>query len=180
MDDLDIECQEPCCIAKCEHDTRSRPAPAASQPSVKQDTTSVNSINPNESRVLPANAHTLSLQDKHDINFIDAGINCGNCDEWDAAVDEVERAVKFLSVDREILSVVKQACFAVRQKQNWLKQHDTIIRNEVLDELQELVASLCPSDGIHKGWILAFPLDQWIADKKKSLRTNTTADKGGE
>lgn len=37
-------------------------------------------------------------------------------------------------------------------------------REKVLRDLQNIIAQHC-GEGIHKGWLLAYPIDRWIADK---------------
>ena len=53
--------------------------------------------------------------------------NCGSCDEWDAAVDELTRVVYFKTKRMDIRSLVAEAAFSVRQDQNWMQRHDTAI-----------------------------------------------------
>lgn len=44
-------------------------------------------------------------------------------------------------------------------------RHDE--REKVLHDIQHVIAEYC-GDGIHKGWVLAYPLDIWIAKELRS------------
>jgi hypothetical protein len=47
-------------------------------------------------------------------------------------------------------------------------------REKVLHNIQHVIAEHC-GDGIHKGWVLAHPLDIWIA---KELREGKDGERG--
>lgn len=55
---------------------------------------------------------------------IHGGQNCDQCDEWDAAVDELTRLVYFKTKRMDVRSLVAEAAFSVRQDHNWMQRHD--------------------------------------------------------
>lgn len=93
---------------------RSRPSPAPT-------TTKGGNI------ILPAGERSTSCR------------NCGCCDEWDAAVDEITRLVYFKTKRMDIRSLVAEAAFSVRQDQNWMQRHDAAIARQARSEYQQRI-----------------------------------------
>jgi len=61
---------------------------------------------------------------------------------------------------KEILEIVQDCLSRSAQESS----------ESLLEELQGKIAEHC-GEGIHRGWVLAHPIDIWIAKKKEELRS---------